>query len=146
MASYGPSTTMWLTYFFFYALILTSIVLNLHFLQAFILSQLIIKHKLRSSVLLSRRLLSLGGLPPFTGFIPKFIVARQLLRDSLIFTVTPLLTRTLIRLFFYARIMVTIFLTSNYNTPGPLPNKISALLRVNLIGLLGPSIIFFYRL
>lgn len=52
-------------------------------------------------------LLSLGGLPPFTGFIPKFIVTIEIIRNQRIFILLFLLRGTFIRLFFYTRILLT---------------------------------------
>lgn len=143
LASYHLSATTWLTYFFFYSLILGSIVINLHLLQAFSLNQLAIKNKLRTNLILARSLLSLGGLPPFTGFIPKLVVTQQMMRSPHSFLVVPLLLRTLISLFFYARILVSIFLTSDFSRPSIRPGKSLASSSINLVGLLGPSIFFF---
>lgn len=51
-------------------------------------------------------LLSLGGLPPFTGFAPKIIIIEQILKENILITINILMVTTLISLFFYIRIIL----------------------------------------
>nr|AEB39330.1 NADH dehydrogenase subunit 2 [Ranitomeya ventrimaculata] len=56
-------------------------------------------------------LLSLSGLPPLTGFMPKWLIAQELIKQNLtIFTLLILLI-TLLSLFFYLRLSYTMSLT-----------------------------------
>nr|AEB39302.1 NADH dehydrogenase subunit 2 [Ranitomeya uakarii] len=56
-------------------------------------------------------LLSLSGLPPLTGFLPKWLIAQELIKQNLtIFTLLILLI-TLLSLFFYLRLSYTMSLT-----------------------------------
>nr|YP_011013753.1 NADH dehydrogenase subunit 2 [Bittacus lii]WPY71121.1 NADH dehydrogenase subunit 2 [Bittacus lii] len=61
-------------------------------------------------------LLSLGGLPPFLGFLPKWIVIENLTNSNLLFLITSMIFMTLITLFFYIRITFSAFLIS-YSEP-----------------------------
>lgn len=54
--------------------------------------------------LFSLTILSLGGLPPLTGFIKKILAFNTLITKNIIFSKLPLIIRRLIRLFFYLRI------------------------------------------
>lgn len=57
-----------------------------------------------SGILLLSLILSLGGLPPFTGFLKKFIGLECLLLKKLIVPCAILIVGRLLRLFFYLRI------------------------------------------
>nr|ACJ03833.1 NADH dehydrogenase subunit 2 [Stegana quadrata] len=58
--------------------------------------------------------LSLGGLPPFLGFMPKWIVIQQLSLSNQYFMLTILMMTTLITLFFYLRICYSAFMLNYY--------------------------------
>nr|YP_009693784.1 NADH dehydrogenase subunit 2 [Bittacus strigosus]QEI03712.1 NADH dehydrogenase subunit 2 [Bittacus strigosus] len=61
-------------------------------------------------------LLSLGGLPPFLGFLPKWIVIENLVNSNLEFLITTMIFMTLITLFFYTRVTFSAFLLT-YTEP-----------------------------
>nr|UFA45963.1 NADH dehydrogenase subunit 2 [Anolis valencienni] len=61
-------------------------------------------------------LLSLGGLPPLTGFMPKWLILEELIIQNLIPTATTLAVSTLLSLFFYLRLTYTTTLTLSPNT------------------------------
>jgi len=104
--------TIWLIYFFFYTLISSSIVILFHFIKAFHLSDLLNLNYSKSlySLTLPLRLLSLGGLPPFTGFVPKWIIIQTLIFNQIIFPLFILLLSALITLYFYLRILIPFIL------------------------------------
>nr|WNS59350.1 NADH dehydrogenase subunit 2 [Hyocrinidae sp.] len=54
--------------------------------------------------LITLSILSLGGLPPFTGFINKFISLNVLINNNAILITIPLIIGSLVSLFFYLRI------------------------------------------
>lgn len=62
-------------------------------------------------------LLSIGGLPPLTGFIPKWLIIYELLKNNCIMLATAISMIALINLFFYTRIIystsLTMFPTNN---------------------------------
>nr|AEK27555.1 NADH dehydrogenase subunit 2 [Anolis chrysolepis]AEK27560.1 NADH dehydrogenase subunit 2 [Anolis chrysolepis] len=61
-------------------------------------------------------LLSLGGLPPLTGFLPKWLILEELTTQNLMLTALVMMMATLLSLFFYLRIMYTTTLTLSPNT------------------------------
>nr|QOJ45052.1 NADH dehydrogenase subunit 2 [Allobates masniger] len=61
-------------------------------------------------------LLSLSGLPPLTGFLPKWLIAQELIKQDLTATSFLLLMFTLFSLFFYLRLTYTIALTMAPNS------------------------------
>nr|AAD51510.1 NADH dehydrogenase subunit II [Celestus enneagrammus] len=56
-------------------------------------------------------LLSLGGLPPLTGFIPKWLTLEELLSQDMTLLATLLALTTLLSLFFYLRLSYSLSIT-----------------------------------
>nr|AAZ06505.1 NADH dehydrogenase subunit 2 [Anolis lividus] len=61
-------------------------------------------------------LLSLGGLPPLTGFAPKWLIMEELVAQNLITMATIMAFSSLLSLFFYLRLTYTTALTLSPNT------------------------------
>nr|YP_009973077.1 NADH dehydrogenase subunit 2 [Ancistrus temminckii]QNH91786.1 NADH dehydrogenase subunit 2 [Ancistrus temminckii] len=72
-------------------------------------------------------LLSLGGLPPLTGFMPKWLILQELTKQELPLTATILALTALLSLYFYLRLCYAMTLTiapstNNATTPWRLTN------------------------
>nr|QBF01210.1 NADH dehydrogenase subunit 2 [Stegana langufoliacea] len=112
----NSNETIWLMYFsmyFFLSFTLTFMFNNFkifHFNQMF---SLFFNSKILKFILLLN-FLSLGGLPPFLGFLPKWLVIQQLSMENQYFMLTILLMSTLITLFFYLRICYSAFMLNYY--------------------------------
>nr|UEX93262.1 NADH dehydrogenase subunit 2 [Gymnothorax punctatofasciatus] len=65
-------------------------------------------------------MLSLGGLPPLTGFMPKWMILQEMTKQNLPATATILALTALLSLFFYLRLCYNMTLTS---TPNVINNK-----------------------
>ena len=67
--------------------------------------------------IISLILLSLGGLPPLTGFLPKWIIITELIKNNCLIIATLIAIIALLNLFFYTRLIystsLTIFPTNN---------------------------------
>nr|YP_010580893.1 NADH dehydrogenase subunit 2 [Sarcocheilichthys caobangensis]UZT27078.1 NADH dehydrogenase subunit 2 [Sarcocheilichthys caobangensis] len=61
-------------------------------------------------------LLSLGGLPPFTGFMPKWLILQELAKQNLPLTATTMALAALLSLYFYLRLCYAMTLTISPNT------------------------------
>nr|BBG74462.1 NADH dehydrogenase subunit 2 [Bathytyphlops sewelli] len=61
-------------------------------------------------------LLSLGGLPPLTGFMPKWLILQELTKQELPLTATIAALSALLSLFFYLRLCYAMTLTVSPNT------------------------------
>nr|WNH18995.1 NADH dehydrogenase subunit 2 [Ocyurus chrysurus] len=67
-------------------------------------------------------LLSLGGLPPLTGFMPKWLILQELTKQDLAPTATLAALTALLSLYFYLRLTYAMTLTiSPNNLPGTTP-------------------------
>jgi len=106
----------WITYFLIYSLltiITTSLIgrnkLN-HINQTFSLNM-----QSTTKLAIFTRLLSLGGLPPFLGFLPKWIVITKITHIFSVVTITIMVLMALITLFYYIRIAYAAFLINHAN-------------------------------
>nr|QHD47865.1 NADH dehydrogenase subunit 2 [Peltoperlopsis cebuano] len=110
--------SIWNMYFLIYTFLTTSIVLMLNSFKLFHLKQIfslnfttpIMKFCLFSTFL------SLGGLPPFIGFLPKWTVIQAMTNTGLFTIVTIMVVMTLLTLFYYLRISFSAFLLTYSET------------------------------
>nr|YP_009630754.1 NADH dehydrogenase subunit 2 [Ompok pabda]QBS14415.1 NADH dehydrogenase subunit 2 [Ompok pabda]UEQ12389.1 NADH dehydrogenase subunit 2 [Ompok pabda] len=68
------------------------------------------------AILAALALLSLGGLPPFTGFMPKWLILQELATQQLPLTATIAALSALLSLYFYLRLCYSMALTISPNT------------------------------
>nr|YP_010385061.1 NADH dehydrogenase subunit 2 [Electrogena lateralis]UPL65071.1 NADH dehydrogenase subunit 2 [Electrogena lateralis] len=136
----------WITYFLFYSLLSISVVLlfNLfnisHINQIFSLPLSNPVFKLAAFC----NLLSLGGLPPFLGFLPKWIIIQGMVNAGFYFVITIMVTLTLITLYFYIRMGYSAFMIAHHEPKWLIVSNISfssqmlvvSSLTISLFGLL----------
>lgn len=128
--------TFWLTYFIFYSIISLSVIATFFSIQAFSLSIIIQSSQNTTlyTLIISLNILSLGGLPPLSGFIPKWIILQIIINTKLFFALFFLLISALITLYFYLRISIPFILISNptinFNIKSLTPTPVSALLLI----------------
>nr|YP_003406743.1 NADH dehydrogenase subunit 2 [Larimichthys polyactis]YP_003734460.1 NADH dehydrogenase subunit 2 [Collichthys niveatus]ACL93163.1 NADH dehydrogenase subunit 2 [Larimichthys polyactis]ADD21334.1 NADH dehydrogenase subunit 2 [Larimichthys polyactis]ADI24728.1 NADH dehydrogenase subunit 2 [Collichthys niveatus] len=66
-------------------------------------------------------LLSLGGLPPLSGFMPKWLILQELTKQDLALTATLAALTALLSLYFYLRLSYALALTMFPNSPTGTP-------------------------
>nr|AIG23033.1 NADH dehydrogenase subunit 2 [Dasyuroides byrnei] len=64
-----------------------------------------------ATIIILLTLLSLGGLPPLTGFMPKWLILQELINNGNIITATMMSLSALLNLFFYMRLIYASSLT-----------------------------------
>nr|QNV11822.1 NADH dehydrogenase subunit 2 [Sinodendron cylindricum] len=98
--------TVWMYYFIIYSIITINIIIILMKLNIFHMKQLFMSMNNNNSIKLFFILnfLSLGGLPPFLGFIPKWLTIQQLIINHMFTLAILMITMTLMTLYFYLRI------------------------------------------
>nr|AMW68047.1 NADH dehydrogenase subunit 2 [Myiodactylus osmyloides] len=110
LSSLMISLFYWMIYFIFYTLLSLSIISMFYQLNMFYFNQIF--SNLNNSPILKFFLfcnfLSLGGLPPFTGFLPKWIIIQSLSINNLTLIIFMVIF-TLITLFFYIRLAYSTF-------------------------------------
>nr|ALS88144.1 NADH dehydrogenase subunit 2 [Stiphrornis erythrothorax]ALS88145.1 NADH dehydrogenase subunit 2 [Stiphrornis erythrothorax] len=92
--------------FYLYALITTAVFLTLTSIKTLKLSTLMTTWTKTPalSAMLMLTLLSLAGLPPLTGFLPKWLIIQELTKQELAPTATIIALLSLLSLFFYLRL------------------------------------------
>nr|UJT63714.1 NADH dehydrogenase subunit 2 [Eulithoxenus emeljanovi]UJT63716.1 NADH dehydrogenase subunit 2 [Eulithoxenus emeljanovi] len=105
---------MWELYFIVYTFLSLSIVLlfNIHHIYHINQNLLTLTNNRTTKSCLFLLLLSLGGLPPFLGFFPKWLIIQTLTEMNYQFIVTIMVIMTLVTLFYYLRLTFLAFLFS----------------------------------
>lgn len=105
---------VWLSYIFIYSLVSSSVVALLNANRIFHFKQLASIPDTKVKILAFFRLFSLGGLPPFLGFIPKLLVIKLLALSGNPIWLGFLLAGSLITLFYYLQVVIS---TLTLSTP-----------------------------
>nr|QQP00467.1 NADH dehydrogenase subunit 2 [Calliphora vicina] len=116
LAAMYNSNLLWLTYFMFYSFLTFAMIFMFNMFKASHINQLfsLFFHSKIMKFFLFFNLLSLGGLPPFLGFFPKWIVIQSLTINNQLFLLTFMVLMTLITLYFYMRLSYSAFML-NYS-------------------------------
>nr|APX39953.1 NADH dehydrogenase subunit 2 [Chilotomina oberthuri] len=98
--------SLWILYFSIYSVISINIILFLNFYcfnQLSQISMIIVNSKI-ANLIFNMNFFSLGGLPPFLGFLPKWLTIQYLISSNNIFLAVFMTIITLIAMFYYLRI------------------------------------------
>nr|ADU86492.1 NADH dehydrogenase subunit 2 [Culex pipiens pipiens] len=139
---------LWLIYFVFYFFLSMSIVLLFNNLKLFHFNQ-IFNFSMMNPVIkffLFLNLLSLGGLPPFLGFLPKWLVIQNLVETNQLFLLFISVCLTLITLYYYLRMSYSIYMLNFNKNSWMLMNNFSNknmtfILTMNFFSIMGLMII-----
>nr|APD14901.1 NADH dehydrogenase subunit 2 [Labidura japonica] len=106
---------LWMMYYVIYCLLSISMVMIFDMLELNYLSQFSNIRNLELSTLLVvfMGMMSLGGLPPFMGFIPKWLVLDVMILNSEMFMSLLMVIMTLISLFYYLRLSFLLLILNN---------------------------------
>nr|QBF00332.1 NADH dehydrogenase subunit 2 [Stegana sp. 995 JL-2019] len=104
--------SIWLIYFFMYSFLSFTLIFLFNNFKIFHFNQMFSMFFGQKSLkfILMINFLSLGGLPPFLGFLPKWLVIQHLSFENQYFLLTILVMTALITLFFYLRICFSAFM------------------------------------
>nr|UOU85188.1 NADH dehydrogenase subunit 2 [Cephalops aeneus] len=108
--------SMWLIYFMFYTILILSIIIMFNLFKLFHINQIFTQffESKNLKFFLFINLLSLGGLPPFMGFIPKWMMIQQMTNNLNFFLMLFLMMMTLIVLFYYLQLCYSAFMMNFY--------------------------------
>nr|AIT96142.1 NADH dehydrogenase subunit 2 [Polihierax insignis] len=140
--TYNPKLTMMT--FYLYSMMTTAIFLTLNTTNSSKLSTVMVSWMKTPALnsLLMLTLLSLAGLPPLTGFLPKWLIIQELTKQEMSTMATAIAMSSLLGLFFYLRLAYcsTITLppnTSNYmklwHTNKPMNTTIAILTSTSIL-------------
>nr|YP_009743927.1 NADH dehydrogenase subunit 2 [Protambulyx eurycles]QIE12701.1 NADH dehydrogenase subunit 2 [Protambulyx eurycles] len=105
------SENLWMFYFFMYSMLIMIMFFLFYIMNMFYIDQLFINNinfMIKLNLLIN--FLSLGGLPPFIGFLPKWIIINFLMINKLYIMTLIMLMSSLITIYFYIRIIYSSFL------------------------------------
>nr|AVN67949.1 NADH dehydrogenase subunit 2 [Parcoblatta bolliana] len=106
----------WLTYFSIYSLLTLTIIMIVKPFQISFINQTLLMNNNNAIMkfLLFTSLLSLGGLPPFLGFLPKWVVIQNMVMNNMFILVTIMVVMFLITLYYYLRICYSSFIILHF--------------------------------
>nr|WIL79939.1 NADH dehydrogenase subunit 2 [Tenerus flavicollis] len=112
------SKIIWTIYFSIYSIITINLIFILNQLKLFFLNQMIMimNNNIYMKLFFASNMFSLGGLPPFLGFIPKWLTINELCLNNYFTLSLFMIILTLITLFFYIRMIFSNMIT-NIDTP-----------------------------
>nr|YP_010737967.1 NADH dehydrogenase subunit 2 [Neopsylla specialis]WEQ92377.1 NADH dehydrogenase subunit 2 [Neopsylla specialis] len=101
-------------YFLFYTIMSISLILSFNYMKLFYMNQMLsnsLTPMIKTLIFIS--LLSMGGLPPFLGFIPKWMVIEHLIMMKMLMLIFIIVMLTLITLYFYLRMAFSSLILNN---------------------------------
>nr|WHM51576.1 NADH dehydrogenase subunit 2 [Dolichorhinotermes tenebrosus] len=109
------SESMWVMYFLTYSLLVTTVTMTIQLSKTSFINQMMMTNKesLTMKFMMFCCLLSLGGLPPFTGFMPKWFVIQSMAASNLAPMAVLMVTMSLITLYYYLKMCYSSFLMLN---------------------------------
>nr|YP_010947358.1 NADH dehydrogenase subunit 2 [Endromis versicolora]WGO62385.1 NADH dehydrogenase subunit 2 [Endromis versicolora] len=105
------SENLWLFYLFMYSFLISIMCFMFYIFNMFFINQLFINNinfMIKMNLLIN--FLSLGGLPPFLGFLPKWIIINFLMINKFYLMTFIFIMSSLIIIFFYIRIIYSSFM------------------------------------
>nr|YP_009045312.1 NADH dehydrogenase subunit 2 [Yoma sabina]AHA03663.1 NADH dehydrogenase subunit 2 [Yoma sabina]USF18054.1 NADH dehydrogenase subunit 2 [Yoma sabina] len=111
LAALSISENLWMLYFSLYSLFTFIMCFLFYIINIFYINQLFnlnLNFSIKFSILIN--FLSLGGLPPFLGFFPKWMIINYLLINNLFIISFIFVISSLIMLFIYIRIIYSSFM------------------------------------
>nr|AXS65941.1 NADH dehydrogenase subunit 2 [Scarabaeoidea sp. KM-2017] len=142
--------TIWIYYFMIYSIITLNIILIFKKFNIFYIKQLFISlnNKPMIKFFFILNFLSLSGLPPFLGFMPKWLTIQSLINNNLYSISFIIIIMTLMTLYFYMRITLsTLILSMNeisyfYNNKNMNMNWIYTINFISIFSLIFITILF----
>nr|YP_009500779.1 NADH dehydrogenase subunit 2 [Popillia japonica]AXA13791.1 NADH dehydrogenase subunit 2 [Popillia japonica] len=140
---------VWFYYFIIYCIITINISIMFMKLNVFHINQLYISmnYHILLKLFFALNFMSLGGLPPFLGFFPKWLTIQTLIQSNMYSIAFIMILMTLMTLFFYLRITFSILLLSKavltfYTQPKINTNYIMAFNFITLLSLIFVTLMF----
>nr|YP_009182727.1 NADH dehydrogenase subunit 2 [Heteropterus morpheus]AHH34378.1 NADH dehydrogenase subunit 2 [Heteropterus morpheus] len=105
------SENLWILYFMLYSFLVSIMCFMFYILNIYFINQLFILNiSFIMKLLIFINLLSLGGLPPFLGFFPKWLIINFMISNKIFMPTFIFILSSLIILFFYIRIIYSCIL------------------------------------
>nr|QXG82672.1 NADH dehydrogenase subunit 2 [Alleculinae sp. BMNH 1042437] len=140
LSSMMISYSAWTIYFSVYTMLTFMISYIFKLTKSYYLNQLnnVMNNSKLTKISLLLNFLSLGGLPPFLGFFPKWIIINWLTNNSMMVMTGILIVTTLVMLYIYLRMMMTpLMLFTNEPKMPTIKIKNKMLMTTNMMTMMG---------
>nr|YP_009350624.1 NADH dehydrogenase subunit 2 [Bulbitermes laticephalus]AQP27500.1 NADH dehydrogenase subunit 2 [Bulbitermes laticephalus] len=109
------SENLWMVYFMIYSTLTLTVVSAISLSGTSFINQTMLTNKETTLMkfMMFTSLLSLGGLPPFLGFLPKWIVIQAMIMNNMAPLATIVVVTSLITLYYYLKISYSSFMILN---------------------------------
>nr|YP_009538306.1 NADH dehydrogenase subunit 2 [Meloimorpha japonica]AXY63911.1 NADH dehydrogenase subunit 2 [Meloimorpha japonica] len=116
------SSSLWLIYFLIYMIVSSSMLVFFSKLSNFHFNQLPLNSSMSGKIkmMIMLNMLSLGGLPPMLGFIPKWLIIQSCNHQPIVIF---MVLMSLITLFYYMRLMMSMLMLNFTQLKWSLVNK-----------------------
>nr|QHZ87418.1 NADH dehydrogenase subunit 2 [Platycnemis phyllopoda] len=138
----------WFIYFTVYTVLIIAVMIILSMNSLFYLPQIfLLKQKSYNKMILFISMLSLGGMPPFLGFLPKWMIIQNNAENENFIMITIMVMVTMITLFYYLRMMYSAFTFYNQTTIWENSSKSLTLMTLSMsISMMGIPIMCYVNL
>nr|URX53408.1 NADH dehydrogenase subunit 2 [Cryptotermes parvifrons] len=104
--------SLWMAYYAVYSLLTLAMTTTANLFNiSFINQTMSMSSKAAPKIMLFTTLLSLGGLPPFIGFLPKWIVIQTMVANNLSAIMVMMVVMSLVTLYYYLRMCYSSFIS-----------------------------------
>nr|YP_010160594.1 NADH dehydrogenase subunit 2 [Theretra oldenlandiae]QRH17784.1 NADH dehydrogenase subunit 2 [Theretra oldenlandiae] len=144
------SENLWMFYFMMYSFLISIMFFLFYNLNMFFINQLFINNMnfmIKLNLLIN--FMSLGGLPPFMGFLPKWIVINFLMINKFYLLTFIMVMSSLITIYFYIRIIYSSFMFNYFkmkwfkiNFKNNLMNIINFFSLISIMGMILSTFLF----
>nr|YP_010853256.1 NADH dehydrogenase subunit 2 [Deilephila elpenor]WGM81648.1 NADH dehydrogenase subunit 2 [Deilephila elpenor] len=144
------SENLWMFYFLLYSFLISIMFFLFYNLNMFFINQLFINNMnfmIKLNLLIN--FMSLGGLPPFLGFLPKWIIINFLMMNKFYFLTFIMMMSSLITIYFYIRIIYSSFMFNYFkmkwfkiNFKNKLMNFINFFSLISIMGMILSTFLF----
>nr|UPX88564.1 NADH dehydrogenase subunit 2 [Palomena prasina] len=108
------SINLWLLYWIIYSIMTMMICFTMNSYNFLFMNQITVSNMMNTEKInLFIMMLSMGGLPPFIGFLPKWITIQSMISNKEFIMIFIMIMFSLVTLMFYMRAMTNMFLLSN---------------------------------
>nr|YP_010373824.1 NADH dehydrogenase subunit 2 [Arocatus melanocephalus]UPI55351.1 NADH dehydrogenase subunit 2 [Arocatus melanocephalus] len=101
--------SQWYSYLMIYSMLMTMTCIWFYKNNIFFMNQTMMNSTLMEKLTISMLMLSLGGMPPLLGFLPKWMVIQALMTKGMIMIMMIMIMMSMLTLFYYMR-MISLFL------------------------------------
>nr|YP_010535098.1 NADH dehydrogenase subunit 2 [Aelia sibirica]UYA97065.1 NADH dehydrogenase subunit 2 [Aelia sibirica] len=114
MLAINKNIHLWMIYFTVYSIMIMIMCQTFNKMKIYFINQMSsLNMNNTMKIMLFIMMMSMGGMPPFIGFLPKWIVIQSMMNSEEMFLIMMMIMFSLIPLMFYIRVMTNMFMLQN---------------------------------